>query len=762
MKEVSTLCLTALLLLLGKLALASTNTFFIQDTILSIEDTVSVQIQNCSGNAEICIGLDIDSLSNYQITANGMSYSNGLAECDFDTISLYPFAGLAGQGNTGPYILQDWQVNSTTYITNFNNITELVDSMNVWDPNGNWMIDNDLIAIVGGDPMNTYSDIVIWVQILGAPSILGYTPIFEGRGSLLNFPVGSTEVIVTETVSGCADTFLFQVACVNPSIVPTDLNIGESDTICLDFSELIGAPVSVFNVCGNTNANYSLFAGDSCVSITGLMIGQDTACMVACDAFGICDTTFLAANIQAPSLLGTHIIEDVVFAGFGEFWCIDQTIFPGNIDTIYNICEELDGPAVNFAIDAENYCLLYNGILSGQQDTACIVVCDDLLNCDTTTFYISVARMGPLTIYDTIFPNTNTTFCDFDLTNFQGNLDDIENGCAVNSGSFVDFTVDDINFCVSYAPVNIGKDTACIYLMDDMGTIDTTYLIVCVLEPITTYFYDTIRSNLMTTYCLDDSELGGVITSISNNCEDASGESVDFDPDILSLCVDIQTFNPGTDTACYVICDNFNVCDTTFLIITVPDEMTEVLPVAIADVDTGLVNTPLVINVCGNDTIPNDNLSNFFVLPIPNGGIGPNNGTAFDNGDCTVSYIPNTAECNFVDSFLYVICNSAGCDTTSVMVLIECESEEEFKIYNGFSPNGDGVNDFFRIDGIELFPNHKLVVYNRWGNQVLVTENYQNDWEAQWEGSDLPDGTYFYVFDDGSGEYSSGYVQISR
>ena len=107
----------------------------------------------------------------------------------------------------------------------------------------------------------------------------------------------------------------------------------------------------------------------------------------------------------------------------------------------------------------------------------------------------------------------------------------------------------------------------------------------------------------------------------------------------------------------------------------------------------------------------------------------------------------------------YEICNAYGCDTAIVKIRVICDG---LKVFNGFSPNGDGVNDYLVIDGLDKFPNHKLEVFNRWGNQVLQTKNYKNDWGGTWTDRILPDGTYFYIINDGEGHYYSGYIQIYR
>ena len=74
------------------------------------------------------------------------------------------------------------------------------------------------------------------------------------------------------------------------------------------------------------------------------------------------------------------------------------------------------------------------------------------------------------------------------------------------------------------------------------------------------------------------------------------------------------------------------------------------------------------------------------------------------------------------------------------------------------------MNDHFAIRGIENFPDNEVSVFNRWGNRVFLKKGYTNmdGWEGTWNSKNLPDGTYFYVIDDGEGQKYSGYVQIQR
>ncbi|MEC7263362.1 MAG: gliding motility-associated C-terminal domain-containing protein, partial [Bacteroidota bacterium] len=91
-------------------------------------------------------------------------------------------------------------------------------------------------------------------------------------------------------------------------------------------------------------------------------------------------------------------------------------------------------------------------------------------------------------------------------------------------------------------------------------------------------------------------------------------------------------------------------------------------------------------------------------------------------------------------------------------------------VYNEFSPNGDGVNDYFKIDCITQYPNNSLQVYNRWGNIVFETRSYKNDWDGTPNGraivqkeDQLPVGTYYYILDLGDGsEPRTDWLYINR
>ena len=87
---------------------------------------------------------------------------------------------------------------------------------------------------------------------------------------------------------------------------------------------------------------------------------------------------------------------------------------------------------------------------------------------------------------------------------------------------------------------------------------------------------------------------------------------------------------------------------------------------------------------------------------------------------------------------------------------------DELFIPNAFSPNGDGVNDYWEILGLQNYPGSKLQIFNRLGIKLYETIDYQNDWEGIYNGNRLSDGVYFYQLYLNEGGLEKGYVYIKR
>jgi len=118
-----------------------------------------------------------------------------------------------------------------------------------------------------------------------------------------------------------------------------------------------------------------------------------------------------------------------------------------------------------------------------------------------------------------------------------------------------------------------------------------------------------------------------------------------------------------------------------------------------------------------------------------------------------------------------LVVSANGCSSipfTLTIIVNNCDNVD-FNIPEGFSPNGDGINDLFVIRGIERYPSNTIVIFNRWGNKVFEASPYENTWDGTNEmglkvgGDELPIGTYFYVLNLGDGSaFYKGTIYLNR
>lgn len=86
-------------------------------------------------------------------------------------------------------------------------------------------------------------------------------------------------------------------------------------------------------------------------------------------------------------------------------------------------------------------------------------------------------------------------------------------------------------------------------------------------------------------------------------------------------------------------------------------------------------------------------------------------------------------------------------------------------VFNQFSPNGDGVNDFLVIRDIATFQGSSIQIFNRYGQQVFQDRNISEDrlWNGTQNGEQVPEGTYYYILDLGTEVGTiKGWIQVLR
>jgi gliding motility-associated-like protein len=207
--------------------------------------------------------------------------------------------------------------------------------------------------------------------------------------------------------------------------------------------------------------------------------------------------------------------------------------------------------------------------------------------------------------------------------------------------------------------------------------------------------------------------------------------------------------------------------------------------------ETGSIRLTLNVNgiaACHDSIVKS--YTDFFIYPAPLVNAGEDQTIPYDNATsltCAVSggsgrykYIWNPSSLLLDNSLQYpqtisltketvfyiiVTDQLTGCstsDSTWVKVKPQNESEDCIVIHNVITPNGDGLNDTWDIDCIEIFPENSVRIFNRWGDVVNTFENYNNK-DIVWEGTNskgeiLPDGTYFYLLNIKNGTTHTGWV----
>ncbi len=94
--------------------------------------------------------------------------------------------------------------------------------------------------------------------------------------------------------------------------------------------------------------------------------------------------------------------------------------------------------------------------------------------------------------------------------------------------------------------------------------------------------------------------------------------------------------------------------------------------------------------------------------------------------------------------YAVVVTDQLGCQNTDSVVITVVNA---FEVPSGITPNGDGKNDVWELDFIEKYPNARVIVINRWGQEVFSSDGYEVPWDGTMDGSQLPVGTYYYIID---------------
>jgi gliding motility-associated-like protein len=97
------------------------------------------------------------------------------------------------------------------------------------------------------------------------------------------------------------------------------------------------------------------------------------------------------------------------------------------------------------------------------------------------------------------------------------------------------------------------------------------------------------------------------------------------------------------------------------------------------------------------------------------------------------------ASIDYYVSYSIGSCESPRTKTHIEVVLVDIQKP------NLFTPNGDNINDYWKITGLEKFPGSIVRVFSRYGLQVFESKDYAKPFDGTYKGEKLPAGVYYYI-----------------
>ncbi len=588
-------------------------------------------------------------------------------------------------------------------------------------------------------------------------------------------PIGITEsgvdsvcVKICDTNGECVTSvILFPVKVSPPVIITEPLKPTEEEKVCLDTNWITGAPITVTDCNSQTSGIAQPLGGaytiddKGCVDYTApsniKKSGIDSVCVVICDANDICDTTI----IKFPVFVDSTIIAPPSTPGDTVKTCVDTSWVLNSPATVTDCSGSTSGTAYplggTYLVDDKG-CVEYiapTNVKESGYDTVCVLVCDNLNICDSTIIVFPVIVPQEY-VMPTMGQGESTSQCfDDEWTQSMGKI----SVCAsdFNDNDDISYNINDKG-CLEYSVSedfrgNI-EDTVCV----EICNIDNFCVQHLVIFPIK---QDTITvkyaPNEKNTIIMFPSSEG---VGEHSNYEYCNGEEYivieeDLDPQDKILDV-VITENKEDFNACFVRI-NGNDVDTTIVRFKINPDWADKTPIAENDLYEVTRDKSLQVRIVDNDEIYDAADVEVSLLNEPKG-------KYLMDGSGLLLYEVINSECAMIDSFEYELTTEYGSDTAWIKVEWVCQ---DFLVMTGFSPNGDDLNETFKIQGIENYDSNEVEVFNRNGNRVFKIVGYDNDngWDGTWQNTDLPDGTYFYLIKlvkDGKAERVSGYVNIKR
>jgi gliding motility-associated-like protein len=347
------------------------------------------------------------------------------------------------------------------------------------------------------------------------------------------------------------------------------------------------------------------------------------------------------------------------------------------------------------------------------------------------------------------FTGSNTLYnMDLDVYNIQNNIKIGDTSAKIQLTSGQDFVM--INSIVTKLNSQLPDATIRINSLDrtcDSRKIDINYTVfnrnstnsIALGMPIAVYANGSLLSTSKTTTSLpiDGSENGSITIQIPENI---------VSPFEVKLIVD----DDGTGTGIITELNEINNSDTiSNVVLKSSPKINQVQNIESCNEGFGRAifdfsNYQESVKVTPTDTVSFYDSLQQATLGVDNGG------TAITSTSSYQTTNPSTT--------IYIRIQNEFCFTITSFQLITKNCLPT--VYNFISANNDGRNDIFTISGLKnIFINHKISIYNRWGVLIWEGNNTTEDWDGyaskglRWNNQRCPSGTYFYTIELNDVEY---------
>ncbi len=374
-------------------------------------------------------------------------------------------------------------------------------------------------------------------------------------------------------VNKICDTTILRVKTLeqpNPNQIIFMIYQGKDSTYCLDKNTLPpGNPKTMVNLCPKVDNHVEIGWSSStfCIFMHAFTVGIDTVCFKICNNQGVCDTIqFIIIVKPLP-----HKDTITVNVPYGKTipYCLNSQEIENNITSLVNYCPGSSGTNASLLVNKNNGCMQITGLKPGK-DTACFVICNNVLKiCDTTIVIVNVTYSNPPKIVDvTVEVSEVNTYC-IDTAGLPGNLVAIINDCPSSSGINANVAVDPTTYCVYSLGVSPGVDSACIIVCTDLGICDTTIIKFHVVLNKAPQIVDiTVEEGQVINYCINKGSICSPVNTVTNICPNATFDNSIVNFSNNTLCAQITGVTAGgADTLCLKFCCDFQNCDTLNLVI---------------------------------------------------------------------------------------------------------------------------------------------------------------------------------------------------